>query len=470
MLNYKSHHQSKHKMNVAKNFIHRVWYLTRNKSKDEIVAIIHRHLQLNDYPRQLINRLINLYENKKQLSTQRATTTVIEITENTQSRPSRQPPTPPAILPAVPSPSTLIEINEDTQNRSSRQPPTPPAILPAVPTPPTLNVITEDTHSRPYRQPPTPPAILPAVPTSTPPARTETVENTDQSRSTHKSSTSPATESTQLEPLRPPMTPSQMQQQHEPLSHHRSASSGDNHDHPTSPPQNTISNQPNTTNPAAEQPETTNNVKTYRAIPYIPALSQKIINILAKDYPNLTITTKQNRVIKSLHTQVKQPIIRDDVSNTIYKIPCSNCECCYIGMTTNTLRKRLAGHRSNVNRLDKLINDNNTNTEIAKTSLIETTTALIQHCVEQNHRFDLERTQIIDHSYKQSTLPFLEMCHITNTDHTVNKRTDIDRLSTTYAAVLHDIKSRREQNAPKRNVSDERDSIVPIGHANQSER
>ncbi|XP_062717056.1 uncharacterized protein LOC134292178 [Aedes albopictus] len=48
MLNYKSHHQLKHKMNVAKNFIHRVWYLTRNKSTEEIVNIIHRHLQLGN--------------------------------------------------------------------------------------------------------------------------------------------------------------------------------------------------------------------------------------------------------------------------------------------------------------------------------------------------------------------------------------------------------------------------------------
>ncbi|XP_062705415.1 uncharacterized protein LOC134287527 [Aedes albopictus] len=349
----------------------------------------------------------------------------------------------------------MIVITEDTQSRPSRQPPTPPAILPAVPTPPTMIEITQ---SRPSCQPPSPPIA------ATPPALTEITED-NQNRPDHNPSNLVANEST---PIESPITSNQMQQQTEPLCHHPNASSDVNHANQTPSPHNVISNHSSTTNPAAEQSETTNSLKTYRAIPYIPSLSQKIIKILAKDYPNLAITTKQNRVVKSLHTLVKHPVNRDDVSNAVYRIPCSNCECSYIGMTTNTLRKRLAGHRSNVNRLDKLINDNNTNTEIAKASLIETTTALIQHCIEQDHRFDLEHTQIIDHSYKQSTLPFLEMCHITNTDNTVNKRTDIDRLSTTYAAVLHDIKSRRERKTPRNDSIDERESITPIGHVNQS--
>lgn len=218
----------------------------------------------------------------------------------------------------------------------------------------------------------------------------------------------------------------------------------------------------------------TNNEKIYRAIPYIPALSHRIIKILAKDYPSISITTKQNHTIKDLHTIVKYPVAKEDVSSVIYKIPCRNCESCYIDMTTNNLRKRLAGHRSNISKLERLMNDNNTNTETARVALIDTTTALIQHCVEHDHRFDLEHTQIIDHSYKQSTLPFLEMCHITNTNHTVNKRTDIDGLSTTYAALLHDIKSknerdknmsRNEHDQIRRESSiDERESITPIGH------
>ncbi|XP_062710010.1 uncharacterized protein LOC134288585 [Aedes albopictus] len=413
LLNYKSFHQCKHKINVAKNFIHRVWYLTRNKSTVEIAQIIHQHLTLNNYPRQLINRLLNLYGNKRQLSslTQRLPTLVAATTP--PSRPScQQSPTPPS----------LIEITDDapdnTQSRPSRQPPTPPAILPAVPTPP---FCTQPSTSNQIQQQP-----------------------------------STSNQIQQQQPESPCLQPT--------------ASSIDVNEHQTSADPNRSINDPSrSTETITEQPETTKIDKIYRAIPYIPALSQRITKILARDYSNIAIATKQTRVIKNLHTQVKHPVNKDDISNVIYKIPCNNCDSCYIGMTTNTLRKRLAGHRSNINRLEKLTNDNNTNTEIAKTSLIETTTALIQHCIETDHRFNLEHTQIIDHSYRQSTLPFLEMCHITNTNHTINRRTDIDRLSTTYAAVLHDIKSRNERNETTTGDSiDERESITPIGHSNQS--
>ncbi|XP_062705195.1 uncharacterized protein LOC134287418 [Aedes albopictus] len=432
MLNYRSYHQSKHKINVAKNFIHRVWYLTRNKSTREISEIIHRQLQLNDYPKQIINRLLNLYGNKRQPPT------LIEITD-TQSRPSLHPPTQPAILPAIPTPPPAILPAEPA---TFHQHPTPPAILPATPIPLPDILPAEPISSR---QPPTPHAVMPAKPTS----QSQPVAQQLQPNDVNQIQQQPGMSRPQ--PNRSTIIDHNV---------HQTSSSAKDHTY-----SDTVTNPSCTDNPAAETPEITNNVKMYRAIPYVPALSQRITKILAKDYPNIAIATKQNRVIKNLHTHVKHPVNKDDVSNIIYKIPCNDCASCYIGMTSNTLRRRLTGHRANINKLEKLKNDNNTNTEIAKASLIETTTALIQHCIEQDHRFDLEHTQIVDHSYKKSTLPFLEMCHITNTDHTVNKRTDIDKLSTTYAAVLHDIKSNNERKTTRRdNNIHERDSISPIGH------
>lgn len=409
MLNFKSFHQPKHKINVANNFIHRVWYLTRNKPKEAIVNIIHRHLIMNNYPKQLVNRLLNLYENKRHSSS-------------------------PTSLPNSQQPATINEITvnttEATQSQPLRQPPTPPTFI---------ENAADTTQSQPSCQPPTPPTIRPAIPT--PETQIEPLSTLQITSYT-----------AQLRSNMPQITPIE-------------------NDHPTT---SDIESSSRIDDPAPEQPEITDNDKIYRAIPYIPALSQRIIKILSKDYPNITIATKQSHTIKQLHTKVKYPVSKEDISNVIYKIPCNNCKNCYIGMTTNSLRKRLAGHRSNVNRLEKLINDNNTNTETAKTSLIETTTALIKHCVELDHRFNLEHTQVIDHSYKQSTLPFLEMCHITNTNYTVNKRTDIDKLSTTYAAVLHDIKSKTEQDKNERehegdtnrreNSIEEQESFLPIGH------
>lgn len=74
-------------------------------------------------------------------------------------------------------------------------------------------------------------------------------------------------------------------------------------------------------------------------------------------------------------------------------------------------------------------------------------TALLQHCLEEEHQFAFDRTKIVDQHRRSSALPILEVCHIVNTDHTVNKRSDVDYLSSQYAGVLHTIRhQRREHN------------------------
>ncbi|XP_062534204.1 uncharacterized protein LOC134203347 [Armigeres subalbatus] len=115
MLNYTSFHQPKHKINVANNFIHRVCSLTNNKSISEITKIIHSHLQSNNYPMQLINRLLHLYTSKTQEP---------EPSAVTQSQPSCQHPTQPAIMPANPTPTQSATPPPDQQNQGN--------IIPAV--------------------------------------------------------------------------------------------------------------------------------------------------------------------------------------------------------------------------------------------------------------------------------------------------------------------------------------------------
>lgn len=107
-------------------------------------------------------------------------------------------------------------------------------------------------------------------------------------------------------------------------------------------------------------------------------------------------------------------------------------------MTQNKLKTRLYGHKTHINKLERLTELGYTNTDTDMLTLREKT-AMIEHCIDHNQRFDLNNTQIIDHTYKTHNLPFLEMCHITNTPNTVNHRTDVCSLSTTYAAILKTI-------------------------------
>nr|XP_029727586.1 uncharacterized protein LOC115265778 [Aedes albopictus] len=179
------------------------------------------------------------------------------------------------------------------------------------------------------------------------------------------------------------------------------------------------------------------NLVTYRSMPHIPMLTRTISNILKKEYKNIRIATRNIKTTKSLLKPVKDPIPPHDQNNVIYSIPCNDCNNVYIGMTTNHLKKRISGHRSDINRLANPPSDTT-----------EAKTALIQHITTEKHTFNLDGTKIIDRTLRSTALPMLEMCHIQNTPNTVNYRTDVDGLNTTYAGILHTIKtndSRRKQ-------------------------
>lgn len=175
----------------------------------------------------------------------------------------------------------------------------------------------------------------------------------------------------------------------------------------------------------------------YRSIPYVPHLTERIQKIFRPEYTTVSITSRQTSTVKNLHSVVKDPKIPLEKSKIIYNIPCNNCEKCYIGMTRNKLSTRLAGHKTDVNKLENILL---TQTSLNCNSLSEKT-ALIQHCYESGHRFNLEKTKIVDNTFHSHTLPFLEMCHIYNTPNTVNRRVDVEGLNTTYSAILHNVKS-----------------------------
>ena len=59
------------------------------------------------------------------------------------------------------------------------------------------------------------------------------------------------------------------------------------------------------------------------------------------------------------------------------------------------------------------------------------------HSIERQHKFAYHNTEILDQHRRESALAVLEMCHIQVTAGTVNKRTDVEKLSSAYAGILH---------------------------------
>ncbi|EDS38533.1 conserved hypothetical protein [Culex quinquefasciatus] len=91
-------------------------------------------------------------------------------------------------------------------------------------------------------------------------------------------------------------------------------------------------------------------------------------------------------------------------------------------LTVNYLKSRISKHQSDINKWDELLNADD-DTEIHR---LKDRTALIQHSIEEQHRFALEKTEILDQHRAKPALEILEMCHIFTTDQTVNKRSDVE--------------------------------------------
>ncbi|XP_062539104.1 uncharacterized protein LOC134207396 [Armigeres subalbatus] len=180
----------------------------------------------------------------------------------------------------------------------------------------------------------------------------------------------------------------------------------------------------------------------YRSMVHVGQLSNKIQKSLKKDYPNVTISTKNTPTVGTLPPPVKDVVDQGDRSNVIYRIPCESCPACYVGMTSNKLKTRITSHRSCSNRLQSLWDQGKT-AEDQELAMLRERTALLDHSIVNQHAFAFDRTQILDSSFKKQNLHILETCHIVNTQHTVNKRTDTDNLSSTYAGILHTLKNNR---------------------------
>lgn len=174
----------------------------------------------------------------------------------------------------------------------------------------------------------------------------------------------------------------------------------------------------------------------------INGLTQQIAKTLKRDYPGITIAYKQHKTIGSILPTVKDKTPNTEQSNVVYKIDCADCEACYIGMTTMKLKQRISGHRSNMKKLKTLREKGYTNAD-AEICWVKEKTALVNHATTMDHDFKLDETKIIDRTYKTNNLHILESCHIYNTNHTVNKRTDTDNLHIAYAGLLHTLKNDR---------------------------
>lgn len=184
----------------------------------------------------------------------------------------------------------------------------------------------------------------------------------------------------------------------------------------------------------------------YKSIPYIDKLTPKINKLIKQSghFENIKISNYNVNTLDHWYATMKGKTEKSQRSNVIYCLQCSQCEAKYVGLTTNKLKTRLYGHKSDKNKLDKIRAIEDENLKNIQLDHWKERTAIMQHSVETGHTFNYDSATILDSSNKSNRLPILEICHIMTTKN-INKRSDTEGLSISYTGIMHTLKKRNNK-------------------------
>ncbi|BHF83317.1 hypothetical protein SprV_0802645900 [Sparganum proliferum] len=139
------------------------------------------------------------------------------------------------------------------------------------------------------------------------------------------------------------------------------------------------------------------------SLPYMQGTSEMIARQLSRF--GIRISHKPASSLRTVLTRVKDSIPKEEQTNVIYRIPCANCPCVYVGHTGRRLGTRINEHKLAIRRRDPL-------------SLI------FAHALQCDHRFNWDNTEVIATANTKRAREFLEAWH-SNAD-SINRHVDLD--------------------------------------------
>ena len=128
------------------------------------------------------------------------------------------------------------------------------------------------------------------------------------------------------------------------------------------------------------------------------------------------ITSQLSNIIKK--GKDKTPL--EQSTNIVYKIPCSNCDACYVGEAKRQLNERLSDHRRDVRK-------NNEKT-------------IPTHCRENQHSMNWENVKILDREKVYKKRLISEMLFINMQKNSINRKEDSNNLQDSYKRLLNTFK------------------------------
>jgi hypothetical protein len=206
-----------------------------------------------------------------------------------------------------------------------------------------------------------------------------------------------------------------------------------------------------------------NNDVKHLSLTHMPFITAKIQKALQKHKTNIRIAPKNTKILKQLHTNMKQKIEAIMQSQLIYRIICIVCKKSYTGMTFRQhLDDRNQQHLNCCKRIMRLAEKYNLNghpnikqelnetkiqnlngndaegeliSELRKFLKICETSRITSHFTETGHNFDFQNPKIIDKSNDLFKLEVLEMIHIRK-EVGVNKMTETEKFHPAYHGLI----------------------------------
>ncbi|HLX53681.1 MAG TPA: hypothetical protein VKR58_07055, partial [Aquella sp.] len=142
--------------------------------------------------------------------------------------------------------------------------------------------------------------------------------------------------------------------------------------------------------PKPSQPKSGKSTQ-YVTLPYIKDFTDKSIQLF-KQYDIKVALIPGSKLKSSLsgNTTVVDPVKQ---SNIVYRIPCSDCDRCYVGMSQRSFGVRVKEHANSVRYNDLSY-------------------ATAAHVINEGHTMNFDQARIIDRCNNYNQLVYLESTHI----------------------------------------------------------
>ncbi|XP_044757350.1 uncharacterized protein LOC123315616 [Coccinella septempunctata] len=166
-----------------------------------------------------------------------------------------------------------------------------------------------------------------------------------------------------------------------------------------------------------ESLQATNEEQTrrYITLPYIEELTPPLKKLIPKE--KFQVATRNVKPLRSIFTNLKDPTPTLQQNGVVYKISCKDCEGVYVAQTSTTLKQRLSGHKSDINNIRR-------------------SCALAIHMIDEEHQPNFEEVSILNKEKNLEKRLFLEMVRISQEEHCINARKDIQNLSSIYYLLI----------------------------------